>query len=101
MAKPWKKVTAAAKTKTLKAPVKKQRPTKIQTHKRKPEDNPTDSDEPETSDTEPAQKPCKKRAKQTAGDETDVVEDRPDIEPELVSGGDRDDMRSSDEEVRN
>lgn len=85
----------------MKAPVKKQRPAEMQTHKRKPEDNLTDSDKPETSDTELAHKPCKKRAKQTAGDEMDVVEDRPDIEPELVSGGDRDDMRSSDEEVRN
>ena len=77
MAKPRKKATATAKTKTLKAPVKKQRP------------------------TEPAPKPRKKRAKQTAGDETDVVDDRPDIEPKLVSGGDGDDMKSSDEEVRN
>ena len=73
----------------------------MQTHKWKPEDNPTDSDEPETSDTEPASKPCKKHGKQTVGDETDMVHDRPDVEPELVSGGDRDDMRSSDEEVWN
>jgi hypothetical protein len=92
MVKPWKKATAAAKTKTLKAPAKKQRPAKMQTRKRKPEDNPTDSDEPETSDTEPAPKPCKKHEKQTAGDETDVVDDRPDVEPELVSGGDGDDI---------
>ena len=104
MAKPWKKTAAAAKTKTLsKAPAKRQIPTKTQavqsTHKRKPEDSASDSEE--SPDSEPPCKWCKKHVKQVADNEPDVVDDRLEVEPELVSDGNRNDTRLSDEEVQN
>jgi len=39
--------------------------------------------------------------KQVADNEPDVVDDRLEVEPELVSDGNRNDTRLSDEEVQN
>ena len=95
MQKSQKKATTATKTKTKsKAPEKKQGCVS----KRKPEDDPTDSKE--SSDPEPTYLQHRKHVKQSVDDGMDIVDDGPEVVISLVSGSDRDETRSSDEEVR-
>ena len=103
MSKPQTQATITTKTKTKiysKAPTKKRGSTKTQTvrhaHKRKPEVDPTDSDE--RSSPEPSHVPQKKRTKQSVDNEMDTVDDEPELVIDLVSGGGRDDAISSSDE---
>ena len=101
MVKPQKNTATKTKTKTkLKVPTKKQGPTKRQpaqgSRKRKPEDTPTDSEESLSSDTEPTCLPHRKRAKESAANIEEVIED----EPEDVTVSDSADATSSNEKVR-
>jgi hypothetical protein len=97
MLKSNKKVTVAP---TSRIP-KKQQPKRAQparsSCKRKPEVVLTSSEE--SSDTDPPYKPHKKRPRQLAEDETVTVEDRPSVEPDLVSDSSGDDTTSSDGQV--
>ena len=104
MPKSQKKATMAIKTKTKsKGHTTKQGPKTSQTvhsalcHKRKPKDSSTDSEE--SSDPEPKHLPHRKRAKQSVDDEVEMVDDEPEVVLDLASSSDRDDTRSSDEEV--
>ena len=102
MPKPQRKATKTTKTKTkVTAPTKKKGPTKNQTaqssHKRKPENDPTGSEE--SSDTEPTHLPHKKRAKQLVDIEMNIVKNEPEVVIDVPSSSDRDNTSSSDNEV--
>ena len=90
------KVTNATITKT-----KSKAPTKKQGHiyKRKPEDDPIDSEA--FSSPEPTHMPCQKHAKRSANDEDEIetLDDEPETTISLVSSSGKDDTASSNEEV--
>jgi hypothetical protein len=102
MPKPQRKATKTTKTKTKgTAPTRKKVPTKNQTsqssHKRKPENDPTSSEEP--SDAEPTHPPHKRRAKRLADIEANIVESGPEVVIDVPSSSERDDTSSSDNKV--
>ena len=65
--------------------------------KQKPDNDPTDSDNSDSSNPEPVSH--RKRTKQSADNEIDAADDEPEVVIDLVSGSSGDDATSSSDKV--
>ena len=99
MTQPQTQATITTKTKIY-GPTKKQSSTKTTVQcarKQKPDNDPTDSDNSDSSNPEPVSH--RKHTKQSADNEIDAADDEPEVVIDLVSGSSGDDATSSSDEV--